>query len=361
MAERESVDEARHAHAHQWVLIDTRFQLLSIGTALYRGTSPRTALDSTARHVLVPRMRNAVVDGNGRTDTIRYAGRLWTTRVIPVNGPVSQVPLAVLGCYGSNPDAFPPVPMIGSWEWRVTPPGPDQQMRTYWSASLYDVYGIAKPGSDEPTAPAWQWWEGPEWLDELILDSDRAEMRRVLDAFINAETDKLFIHSYRVHSPTTREVHRLRLSGRSYVADHGHDRWFRGVSVRIDDVADEATLTPPSTAAVVDAAFALSADPLCAVDTVYEHIYMTSKNFGELGIDLPAHRHVPEMVHPDDLQKLRTFFKDVTRPTNTVGSVRVRFGAVDNRGWRTVEFTGTGMRLSHGDPHHVLCRVTLIG
>lgn len=356
MTSKGSAEAAKQQHANEWVLIDARLQLLSIGSALYRGTSPRTALDPTARQVLIPRMRNAAVDGHARTDSARHACRFWRTRVTPIKGPVSEQPLAILGCYGPDDTEFPPQPMIGSWEWRVTPPGPDQQMRTYWSPTLYDVYGIPRPGSDVPDAPQWQWWEGPQWLDELILDSDRADMRRVLDAFIHAETDALFIHSYRVRAPATGEVHRLRLSGRSYVADHGTDKWFRGVSVRVADVADAP---PPSTAGVMDAAFALAADPLCAIDTEYEHIYLTSKNFGELGIKLPAHRHLPEMMHPDDMQALRNFLKDtVTQPRGAVGPVRVRFAAIDG-GWRTVAFTGTGLRISSGDPHHVLCRVTL--
>lgn len=360
MASRAEAEAGRHRYAGQWVLVDSRFQLLSVGAALYRGTSPRGALDVTARNLLMPRMRVALLDGQERAAPVRNLDEHWRTWVLPVLGPVSQVPLAVLGCYTPADVLAPAPPLVGAWEWRVTPPGPDQQMRTFWAPALFDLYDIPRPGSGLPGAARQPWWEGPQWLDDLVLDSDRAEMRRVLDGFIHAETDGLFIHSYRVRSPATGEVRRLRLAGRSYVADKGPDKWFRGISTRVDD-ADEVAPPPPSTAAVMDAAFAVSADPLCAIDTDYEHIYMTSANFGELGVDLPAHRHLPKMVHPEDVQQLRNFLKEAaTRPAETIGPVTARFATGDGTGWTRLAFTGTGMRLSSGYLHHVLCRVTIV-
>lgn len=345
-------------HAAQWVLVEARSQLLAIGKALYSGTSPRSALDSTARRVLLPRMRQATVDGARRHDVATHHDHTWITEVVPIIGPVSGQVVAVLGCYARKAEDIPAQPLIGTWEWQVTPPGPDQVMRTYWSESLFDVYGLPKPESGGIEGPRWRSWEGPQWLDELIVDSDRADMRRVLDAFLRANTDALFIHSYRTHNPRTGEIHRLRLAGRSYVADH-QPKWFRGISMRLDD-HDTPADGPPGPQNFIDAAFALSRDPLCAVDTEYEHIYMTSTSFGGLGIALPAHRHLPEMCHPDDLATLRRFLHAATeRPGEARGPVGVRF-SLDRGGWRTLMLTGTAVRLSEDEPHHVLCRVTAV-
>lgn len=343
--------------ACQWVVIDTRFQLLAVGNGLFRGSSPRTALDITARRVLLPRIRQAIMDSAARTETVTDGPRRLSVRIVPVLGPVSGAPLAVMGCYGDDPSRFPQEPLIGAWEWRVTPPGPDQEMRTYWSTSLYDVYAIPPPATPDLTGPSWKCWEGPEWLDRLIVDSDRVEMRRVLDEFIAATTDALFIHSYRVRNPATGEIHRLRLAGRSYVADVG-PKWFRGTSMRIDHLSPDANLSP-SSQTYLDAAFAVASDPLCAVDTVYEHIYMTSSRFGDLGIELPPHRHLPQMVHPDDLADLRAWLASTAASQSKLsGPVEVRFASRD--GWKPLSLTGTGVRLAEGEPHHVLCRVTTV-
>lgn len=345
---------SRCPHANRWVLVDARFQLLAIGSDPYRGTSPRSALDITARHVLGHRLRGAAEEGVARTDTARFDGVGWETRVIPINGPVHGAPLAVLGCYGPDAALFPPEPLIGAWEWKVTPPGPGQEMRTYWSGALFDVYGIPRPSSSDSS-----FWEGPQWLDELVVDADRAEIRRGLDAFLTATTDALFFHSYRVRSPTTGRIFRLRYAGRSYVAESGPARWFRGVSTRIDHPTTPEAHGAPGTQDFVNAAFAVSADPLCAIDILYEHLYMTSQSFGRLGVDLPAHRHLPAMVHPEDMGMLRCFLSAAARRVSVpLGPVPVRFAAV-NRGWRTLAISGTGVRLSETEePHHVLCRVS---
>lgn len=353
-----TADAARHKHSGQWVLVDSKFQLLSIGAALYKGTSPRAALDATARGVLVPRLHAALLGDEAGDRTVRYFGRAWRTSAVPVLSPLSRTPVAVLGCY-RPPEASPPEPpLVGAWEWHVTPPGPDQRMRVFWSPAQFDLYGIPRPGSGRPDAPAQSWWEGPQWLDELVFDSDRAEMRRVLDALVHARTDGLFIHSYRVRSPATGRVQRLRLAGRSRTDSTG--TWLRGISMRM---ADEDAAAPAPAAAVLDAAFTLSADPLCAIDPAYEHIYMTSANFGELGIELPPDRHLPKMAHPEDLAALRAFLREASeRPDQTIAPVTVRLAASRGRDWKRLAITGTGMRLSPSAPGpHVLCRITPAG
>lgn len=346
-------ERVRCQHAEQWIVVDSRFQLLSIGAALYHGVSPRTGLDVTARHVLLPYMREAIRDGQEFAGSRKYGDQCWTLRVIPVRGPVLGQPLAVLGCYGPAASSFQDPPLVGAWEWRVMPPGPDQQMRAIWSPELFDVYGI-----ERPTDKGSRCWQGPQWIDELIVEADRPEIRSQLDRFLAATTDGLFLHTYRVRAPSTGATHRLRLAGRAYVTEAGPPWWFRGVSARIDHIPAEAT--PAGANDFINAAFQISADPLCAIDTVYEHLYMTSKGFGDLGVGLPAHRHLPEMVHPEDLHALRRFLEAAAaHGEGQAGPVRLRFADSSNTGWRVLDVVGARVRLSDSDdPHHVLCRVT---
>src|SRR3981081_3164000 len=114
---------------------------------------------------------------------------------------------------------------------------------------------------------------------------------------------------------------------------------FRGISMRIDDVGPDVNLSP-SSMTYLDAAFAIAGDPLCAVDTVYEHIYLISKTFGELGIELPPHRHLPPMVHPDDMDTLRHWLKQaVASPATPVGPIEARFAA-HGGGWKILLLVG---------------------
>ncbi|MGW4528415.1 hypothetical protein [Amycolatopsis sp. NPDC004378] len=348
-------DEAggnRWRHAGQWIVLDARLHLLAIGPALYQGISPR--LDVTARRILFPRMRAALadrVDRGPRTQVMEDFGRRWTVRVQPVLGPASGELLAVLGCYVPEHAELPDPPLVGGWEWHATPPGPGQQMRVYWSPDTFGVFGYPVPPGPGP-----HWWEAARWLDEVVAGAHRADIQRVLETFLTVTSDGLLIHTFAARTADGARVH-LRMAGRRDVDGAGPDKWFRGIVTR---VANDGSAPPPSTAAVLDAAFAVSADPLCAIDTSYEHIYMTSANFAGLGIELPPDRHLPTMAHPEDIETLRAFLEEAAkRPAETIGPVTVRLAAAGGTGWKRLAFTGTGMRLSASGPqHHVLCRVT---
>jgi hypothetical protein len=333
-------------------LLDARFHLLAVGPSLYQGVSPKPSLDLTARRILLPQMRLACIDRTPRTEVLEDFGRRWVIRVQPILGAVSGQPVAVLGCYGPAHAKLPDPPLVGSWEWRVTPPGPDQQMRIHWSKETFDVYGIPAPPGAGP-----YYWEAPQWLDEIVADAHRTEVQRVLERFLTMTSDALLIHNFAARTADGGQV-RLRLAGRRDVTAPGPDTWLRGVTMRLDPAAAAVADTSDSPS-YLDAAFALARDPLCAIDTLYEHVYLTSARFAELGVALPAHRHLPEMCHPEDLPALRTMLKQATADAGVpAGPVRVRLAAAAGQGWREVDVTGSGIRLSGEPPHHVLCLVT---
>lgn len=342
-------------HTGRWILLDARFQLLAVGQALYQGTSPKPSLDLTARRILLPQMRQACIDRRPRTDVQEDLGRRWVVRVQPILGPVSGQPVAVLGCYGPAHAKLPDPPLVGGWEWRVTPPGPDQQMRIHWSKETFAVYGLPAPEEPGP-----HYWEAPQWLDEIVDAAHRTEVRRVLERFLTATSDALTIHNFAARAADGGQV-RLRLAGRRDVTAAGPDTWLRGVTMRLDQAAAAAD-TASDSPSYLDAAFVLARDALCAIDTLYEHVYLTSARFAELGVALPAHRHLPEMCHPEDLPALRAMLAQATANTSVpAGPVRVRLAAADGEGWRAVEVTGSGIRLSGEPPHHVLCLVAAAG
>jgi hypothetical protein len=349
MTARLGAEAERWRHAGRWVLLDARFHLLAIGQALYQGSSPK--LDVTARRILLPPMRAARADRPPRTQIMEDLGRRWSVRIQPIVGPASGELLGVLGCYVPEHTEPPEPPLVGGWEWHATPPGPDQQLRIYWSPETFGVHGYPVPSGPGP-----HWWETAQFLDEVVSGAHRADIQRVLETFLAVTSDALLIHSFAARTADGTQVH-LRLAGRSYADPAGPGRWFRGISTRIED---DGSATPPSTAAVLDAAFALSADPLCAMDTSYEHIYMTSAHFADLGIELPPDRHLPTMVHPEDIPAVRRFLTEaITRPAEMIGPVTARLAAAGGTGWRRLAFTGIGMRLSASGPqHHVLCRIT---
>lgn len=337
----------RDEHCGMWVLVADRLQLLAVGERAFGGNSPRKVLDWTARSILLPRLQAALVaeaDGEGRHF---FDQRSWRSRVIPIRSPLTQTIVAAAGCYVAEDTSMSDPPPVGAWEWRVTPPGPDQIMRSWWTPALFDVHGIR-----QPSGPNGVTWEGPQWIDELIVTEDRPAVRRRLDDFLRADTDQLITLDYAIRTPED-QIHRLRMAGRPYTDDPGPDRYFRGVTMRVNQQAN----TQPGPDQYLAAVISLTTDPIGVVDTVYEHLYLTSRGFtARLGLaPLPADHYLPTITHPADLADLRALLKDASGKQTAVGPVRVRLAAAGG-GWRTIEVTGRSVESGDGDSLDVVCR-----
>lgn len=338
-------------HAGRWVVLDARFlRVLSVGARPYRGIAPKAALDPIAKRILLPRIRAAGRDGHPVADVVEDHGRRWNVRVEPVVGAHSGQLLALLGCYWPAGQAVPPAPPVGGWELHLTPPGPHLSMRGYWSPGLFTVHELAVPDGDGPYG-----MDSPQWLDELVVESDRAETRLVHEDLAAAATDGLLFHTYRIRGPKPGQEHHIRSVMWRDLTEPGPDIWLRGVSIRI---AEPETGPDAEQAAnrFLEAMLTLSPDPMVAIDTIYEQMFLTTGRFAELGVALPTDRHLPRILHRDDLPALRAMLAAATtHPDAVTDPVRVRFARPD--GWSTVELRCAGVRRAGRSARHVLCRV----
>jgi hypothetical protein len=322
----------------EWILADAELQLLSVGDRLYPGTSWRSALDFVSRKALLPQMRAALATGKPRTAVVMVDDRRWAAQATPILSPLSEAVLAVLGCYDAEGQQLPAAPLVGSWEWVVTPPGPDQRLQTFWSPQMYQVYGIPHLTR--------AWWDGPQWLDELVSLADRPALRALFETFVADTEPVLRIRSFTA-SPPTGEHHALRVAGRCY-QENGHTS-LRGITARLHDHNVEPQ--PSHLAAVL----ALSRDPIVMIDPRYEVIYLTPASFGDLGLVLPNTRNLLKMCHTDDIPTLRGLLRAATAQLeHTHGPAPIRFSAA-NGGWLDIEVLGTAVQVTT-ESIHVWCR-----
>lgn len=329
------------------MLLDARLRLLAIGRALYPGTSPKATLDATARVLLLPALRTCAGTGRPRDVVQENLGQRWRLRTRAVPAATDDRPVAVLGCYVPEHSPMPEPPPVGGWAWRSSPPGPDQTVQVRWP---HPRSGF--PDTPTPSTQDSRWWEAAQWLDEVVAAPDRPATRRVLAELLTSDDDALRIHEFTSHTGDTR--HRMRLAGWRDTTTPGPDTRLRGVVQRLEHRGQAPAEPGPD---YLDAALALTRDPLCAVDVAYEHIYLTSPNFPTLDLDLPAHRHLPRMTHPEDLPALRALFRDTTASANRpVGPARIRLRRTGG-GWRPVEVTAAAIRPSAASPPDVLCRL----
>lgn len=354
----------QHRHAGHWILVDARMRLIAIGHRQYDGISPKTAMDHVGKFALLPALQQCASDGQERKASRVVKGRRWSVHVQPIRAPFSNVLLAMLACYVPEDQPFAPPPLVGAWEWEISPPGPDQVMRAYWSCDQYRIHGMqhhrkSGNGSDWELSR----WEVPRWLDELIEPADRADMRRTIERAIGSRSDALLTHYFRARSPDTGSVQHLRVAGWRWTDNASEYEsppwWWCGITLRALPEHTRGALRP-ATGPLLDATLTLSRDPLFAVDVSYEHVYLTSSRFAEFDLAVPDNRHLPAMCHPQDLPSLRAMLAACTVRVGSGGqshTVAIRLATRDGS-WMRVVVSGIGVDISEtGDNPHVLCRV----
>lgn len=329
-------DQRGFRNRGEWILVDAGLQhLLAIGQAMYAAISPRASLDHVARRILLPELRAAVKSRRAVNRITRMQGHRWRVLAVPLLGTGTQSPIAVLGCYDSPGQAVSEPPPVGTWEWRITPPGPSQQLRVYVSPQLYAVHGL--PGVASVVSGS--------QLDDLVAMNDRPALRAFFRALIIETEPRLRLCDFTSASPTGNR-YALRNAGRRY--DETTGAWLRGITIRQHDEL------VPAEPGHLDAVLALSRDPVWLIDPMYELVYLTSDSFATHS--LRPTPYLPELCHEEDLPALRDYLRRAAQtPGQFPPPVHIRFATVDG-GWRLLEVRGTGVRIAPAVTH-VWCRI----
>ncbi|QNE48616.1 hypothetical protein F1C58_16275 (plasmid) [Glaciihabitans sp. INWT7] len=293
----------------QWLLVEREQHLLAAGDKTYTGVSLRRTLDPVGRAILMPELKSAAQRTTDTALEVSYDSRNWVVRTIPIIAPQSGEITAVLGIYVEAGDVLPGAPIVGSWEWEVSPPGPNQTMRSYWDDEMFEIYGIEPTGHSSGRGA----WPTPQWFNEIIVPEDRARLRIMIDEGISAVTPELhtLIYSVVTGSGSSKPGRRkLRLSGRAHKDASADIVWLRGITHEISDHIDEST--PGLTAALTDdflrAAFELATDvALAAVDTRYWHVYMTSPGWEAAGLATITNGSISSLAERTDIAELEQF------------------------------------------------------
>ena len=292
-----------------WLLVERGQHLLAAGDKTYTGVSLRRALDLIGRAILIPELKAATQRNVEASNNVTFDSRSWTVRTIPIIAPQSREVTAILGIYELAGEATQSPPLIGSWEWEVSPPGPNQTMQSHWDDGMFEIYGFAPSGERSRNGA----WPTPQWFNEIIVPEDRARLKVLIDEGIAAVTPNLHTLIYSVvtgHGSTKPGLRKLRLSGRAHSDENSETVWLRGITHEISDHIDEATpgLQRASTDDVLRATLELATDiAIAAVDTRYWHIYMTSPGWEAVGLMAVTNGSVATMAEKDDPRRLETF------------------------------------------------------
>lgn len=316
-------------HRGQWILLDAELnQLMMIGRQVYPMSGATSTLDYTARRHLRPVLAEAVTTRQPIDATVSSSGPPgWHLRAVPLLGPESGRPIAVLGLYDRPGVPVPAPPLVGTWEWQVTAPGPSQRLHTYASPAFYAVYGM--PQRDGPQ-------DSSSWQDEFVAIESRPATRAFFLGLLDADpTSVRFLDFTTATSTDTEQGLPLRCTGRRYESEDGNTS-IGGLTFRRPFLEAHT-----SDMASLRATLTLSRDPLWLVDPSFEVIYASTDNLTTHEIHVPATRHLPTMCHPDDLPALRNLLTWVTgHPRQVSKPVQLRLATISDagRGWRVLEF-----------------------
>lgn len=325
-------EENKH-RSGQWVLLEAKGRLLSIGRSLFHGQAPRAHLNALARRHLLPLLTATADDAKPASRTFVNQGVTYRAEVIPILGPSGAIH-AVLGTYvreGESPD---PRPEIGAWEWDL------YKERTFWNADLFKIYGFPQPPEGRT------FWEAPEWFS-LFEQGSFPHFMSMLSRLRADELKGLQIHFFGVARADTGAFQRLRLAGRTVYGSDNRPQWFCGVTVRVDGWRLDSN-EDFNRQRHLDAALILNPFPVCIVDLADLRVMLNHTSWRQVGVDMPNDGSLNSVVHTDDQAYLSAFL--VTAPMASAGpsTTTVRF----SRGpvWRRIHLAAVRLTDEQLDP-----------
>lgn len=315
----------------QWIVVEPAQRVLSIGQRLYRGQSLRSLVDGPHRDHLVKAAEKALKGEHVRLQT-RANGTPVVIHGEPIVGPNGTAHGAL--CFAAGPDDEPhdnQRPNVGAWEWDL------DGFRTRWSRALYSVYGLPEP---EEVA-GWS-FQAPQWFD--LLEPGAYPRMMELLARLRAEkpgaSDLMFASFRLLH-----DDRQLRLAGRADPGPQVGHRFFRGLTMRINDYLapeeDQENLR-----LFADVFLALSSEPMAVVHIDDGRINLRNRAWHQLGLDVPDYEdEFLSLIHPDERAKVAKFLLAAPRHVREERSPitsRVRISGV----WTTVGLNAMAVRFT---------------
>lgn len=296
----------------QWILFEKEMVLLRVGETTFKGTGWRRLIGQRGRSVFVPAVKEVLATGRPLCRTVVEGGTDWRVKVEPVIAPHSQDVLGALGIYAPAGSELPEKPVVGATEWLVSPTG-EHPTQSYWDRGMFDLYEV-EPGEGEMSNVAG--WLTPQWFNFVLVPEYRTKMRVAIDEAVRGVAGDLHSLVYEIilglgnGKPGRRK---LRLAGRASQPQPGGDVYLRCIMHEESGEFEDhlPSIAEPKTDDFVRAAFEMAFDTaLCAVDTVYWDIYMTSSGWSTAGLARTPNGSMLKLVHPDSMAEFTNYVID---------------------------------------------------
>ena len=342
-----------------WTLVEKEMSLLSIGSTHYTGVSLRKTLGPVAREVLLPALREAVETGADIRRVVAAAGEEWSVRVDALIAPMTREVVGAHGVFVPHGRGWPPKPAVGATEWLVSPTGA-APIRSYWDEGMFELYEFDVPWYTD--APVQAGWPAPQWFNHVLVPEDRARMKVSLDEVVQSVTPQLHTLTYGIITglgggrPGRKQ---LRLAGRALQQEAGGDILLQGlmheVAGPLEDYLPE--IAPARTDDFVRAIFDVSSEALCAVDTHFMDIYMTSASWEAAGLAPVDNGSLLKLVHPEDGPAFGAYLIAAAAnrsPTQNAPLVRIR---TSDGAWGSFSVLAAGVSSGSEERRYAVCRV----